>query len=188
MTSVHVQGSAAAPEQPAGQARRPARAHQEVWIPVRAASVEQAVAAIRAAGPPRRWNTAIGTVRMHVRHDGRVRAARTSGRYTSYPTFRGRLVADEAGRVRLHGLVRESMNDLVWIGAFLAVTVMMGAFTVGLLVSAVRTGDWVWPGLGVCGVSTVVFALICKGLGRSRRTFPQEARRLVALMAQQLPR
>lgn len=171
--------------------RRTARAYQEVTVALRVGTVEEAVAALRAQNPRRRVFTTdggLGRPWLRVRDDGRVRGGRVSSQFLTYPSFRGRLRTDALGRVELAGEVRESMADLFYLGIWVFVVLLMGALLAAVLVEGLRSGDWGWAPLAVSAPSTVVFSLLVAGSLRGRRRFPLEARELVLLLAELLPR
>jgi hypothetical protein len=111
-------------------------------------------------------------LQVRAEPDGRVRVKYPASRYNSPPYLRGQFVADERGGVVLQGTITEAGTTtiLAWIFAFFAV--LMLPIFVGLLVT-LNFGN---PGLYVCGVFGVLFALFAYLLLKMRAfTFRFEA-------------
>jgi hypothetical protein len=103
---------------------------------------------------------------VRVRDDGRVRArVLAGGRYHIRPHLKGRLVV--AGRgTSLRAVIYESYGESLVPGLFGGLAVFMAVVGVAIALA----GDFAGPGLVVCGVAAVLFALLAYRLGRRRPT------------------
>ena len=92
--------------------------------------------------------------RVHVGHDGRIRArVPPGGRSLPTPVLRGRLVADGSGTC-FEGVIRETWSAVCVPWLFVFAAAFMAAVLVGLLVNHAYSGVY------ICGASAVAFALI----------------------------
>lgn len=144
------------------------RMRRAIEVPVRAPDVAAAVAILRGASTGSLFRAGL---RVRVGHDGRVRARITGSTRAVPPKLIGRVTSGPRGVV-LSGTVRESRSEVLVSLAFGGVGVLMAAVFVALLL----VGDWRNPGLYICGVAAVAFAVITGLLRRARRrAFPLEA-------------
>jgi hypothetical protein len=135
------------------------RQSAELELELRAGSPQEVAELL--AEPTTRAEARHWRLRYRIR-DTQLYARQQSGRYTTFPVLRGRLVADRGG-VLLRGTAREAHTSLLLPRVYAGLAIFLAAGGVAVIY------DGELMGMLVCWAGAVLFALLARAMGRQRR-------------------